>query len=266
MSTLSDEMMLCFREFAKTATVPILEAVNGGIDQVATGTLFKVADRCLLVTARHIFDDSDPSSFCIPANPDRDPDPQTWGAITLSKPDQEEIDIAVVELQEPRTIARLKQGWRILTLNDVALASTDGEFALCGYPSGAGVRIQQDLIGSTLLAFHTVRIPPPDSATQPVQPDLDLFFQYTRKAESAGIIVDTPHLRGTSGCSIWECREPQSGELWAAEKAFKIVGVQASMRSDYSYFRAKSWSYVLELVSKIDPVMEAAIDTFRASL
>ena len=253
MSEMTDHMLKAIREYVKLRTVPIIVPVAETIDQVGTGTFLRVGDRLFLITAKHVVDDYSADKLAVPSNPIRDPDPRTLGKIKVTSAKQDFVDVAVIELLEDDAIPRVSKGWGLITLDDVALASEDGEFALCGYPSRAGIRPKQHLIGSTLLAFNTYRLEsdPPD-ADRPVHKDLDLFFRYDVKAESDGGVIDTPHLGGCSGCSIWEWHEVPEHEVWSADKAFKVVAVQSRMAKDFSYFRAKSWTYVHQLLREHD--------------
>jgi hypothetical protein len=89
---------------------------------------------------------------------------------------------------------------------------------------------------------------------------LDLFFEYTGRASTIdGKTVTTPHLGGTSGASVWECRELTGGGIWTPERALKIVGVQSAFVRG-RYFRAKSWEAVLQLLRQADPALTAIVD------
>ncbi len=264
MPPVDPEIMTAMGEFAKLVTVPILYDDPQVLDQVGTGTLFTIARRYFLVTASHLFNKADPARFAIPSNPIRDPDPSTLGNYNLLKPDEDFIDIAVLELLEPITIEKVKNGWRVLTLSNIGEASQQGVFALCGYPSERARRVGSHLIGGSLISAYTERIQEiPEHASKPVHPELDLFFNYDSKATGLdGKELQSPHLGGTSGASVWEYREPDRSAFWTPERAFKIVGVQSSFRKG-DFFRAKKWSFVLEILRKADAALGEAIDTFE---
>lgn len=264
----SKEVTTSIEAFLRSVTVPVIEALgDDAIDQVGTGTLFRIAERLFFVTARHIFDDMRPEDLCIPRSPDGDRDPKTLGRITITKPKIESIDVAIVEIQSPETIARIESGWRILSLNSMKLASQQGNFALSGYPSGLGKRPNPALVKSTLFMLETHRLDQvPVGADQPVIADLDLFFAYDREGfRSDGAAMDAPHLRGASGASIWEFSQEEK-QLWAPDNAMRIVGVQSSMARSHDYFRAKSCIYLLESFAKIDTQLEGEVNRFRAGL
>lgn len=264
MSTIDPEIMTAIGEFTKQLTVPILYEDPAVLDQVGTGTLFTIAGRYFLVTAAHLFERTDPAQFAIPSNPIRDPDPSTLGRYELFKPKEDFVDIAVLELREPKTIDKIKNGWRILTLDNTSNASARGVFALCGYPSERAKRVGTHLIGGSLIAAYSERMQEiPEGAEKPIHPELDLFFFYDLEATGIdGKQLATPHLGGTSGASVWEYREPDRTTFWTPERAFKIVGVQSSFRKG-DFFRAKSWRFVLEILRKADAMLAEAIDAFE---
>lgn len=267
MSTVDPEIMTAIGEFAKQVTVPILYDDPAVLDQVGTGTLFTVADRYFLVTAAHLFDRTDPARFAVPSNPIRDPNPSTLGRYELYRPKEDFVDIAVLELLESATIDKVKTGWRILTLRNVWRASARGVFALCGYPSARARRVGTHLIGGSLMTAYSERMPNvPENAEQPVHPELDLFFYYDLEATGIdGKPLKTPHLGGTSGASVWEYREPAGNAIWTPERAFKIVGVQSSFRKG-DFFRAKSWTFVLEILRKADASLVKAIEAAKGEI
>jgi len=256
---LDTEIMDALAEYTKQITVPILYDDPTKRDQVGTGTMFDVCDRLFLVTAAHLFDKIDPTGFSIPSNPIRDPDPQTIGSFEVYRATDPSIDIAVLELHDPNTIARLRQGWHILTLDNASIASPAGVFALCGYPSERARR-KGNMIGGSLVTIYSERLPhTPPRALQPVDPRLDLFFNYEDTATGTdGVELITPHLGGTSGASVWEYRDAGT-TFWTPQRVFRIVGVQSSFRKG-EYFRANSWEYVWGIFRAIDVSISEHLD------
>ncbi len=256
---LPKEKLLAVEQFMLNRTLPVLsDGLN--IDQIGTGTLFDLDRRLFFVTAGHIFDDIDAQLLALPANPISSA-LQTIGKHTLYRPQDREIDFAVLELQEPSVVELLRNGWSALSLENVAPCEAEATFVICGYPSGL-VRRRGERIAGTLITAYTERFPQtPPKAKEPVESDLDLFFHYDHSAESiGGHQITTPHLRGASGLSIWQYIEPRSDRLWTPEHALKIVGVQASFLEG-KYARAKNWTYVLSAFRKIDPAF--VIPTIR---
>lgn len=246
--------------FALHVTVPIFLEVGDSGGLLATGTLFKVARRSFLITARHVFDNvSDLTRLAYPEDPIRG-DLFTFGALNLLKPNEEHLDVAVVELKSVETITRLETNWQFLSLQNVAAASTvtgDGAFFVSGYPASL-TSTESGWTKGKLVTAYTQRLPmPPAEAAPPVFPDLDLFFDYGLDATSVnGEAVKTPELPGVSGASIWELR-PASG-IWTPETATRVVGIQSAFVHS-KYIRAKSWWAVAKVLEQADQALAIAV-------
>lgn len=252
-------------QFALNVTVPLLYEVGDTAHLWASGTLFGVADSVFIITARHIFDKlPDLTRLVYPESPIGG-GLRTLGSYNILKPKQEFVDVAAIELKSPETIARIRANWQLLTLENVASpsgAQAAGTFFLAGYP-GSASSSDARWVRTPIITAFTKRMPyVPPEAEKPVDPRLDLFFEYGFDGTSlTGKIVKTPELPGTSGASVWEVRPVLNG-LWTVEKATRVVGVQSGYIHG-NYFRAKSWwavALVLELAN------EAVADAVRAKL
>jgi hypothetical protein len=254
--------------FVLSVTLPILLDHESGVKLLATGTLFKVGGQHFLVTARHVFDGiSKPENLAYPEAPRRG-GTHTFGKSVVVKPDDENIDVAVVLLDETETVDRLTKSWQFLSLKNIAAPAVnapDGHFFVAGYPASLTKSIDGWLSGSFVTAY-TQRMPEaPVEATQPVSAELDLFFDYGKKAVStSGIEIDTPELPGVSGASIWQPRE-FVGTIWTPEAALSVVGVQSSYIHS-KYIRAKSWWAVAKVLEKIDASLAFAVRSELSSL
>ncbi len=241
-------------KFALNVTVPILYETADAAVLHASGTLFEVAERQFVVTARHIFDDlPDLTRLAYPENPLKG-NAHTFGSFQLAKPTEEHFDVAVMELQDSDTVSKLKTGWHFLSLANVALPSAtapDGSFFLSGYPASLTKKTGEWLRGAFATAY-TQRIPEvPPEAQPPIVSELDLFFDYGHDAISiAGKDVRTPELPGCSGASVWEIKQTSPG-IWTPESVVRVVGVQSAYVHS-KYFRAKSWWAVAKILEKID--------------
>lgn len=248
-------------KFALNVTVPILLETTNGAGLLATGTLFEIAERQFIVTARHIFDDvRDLTTLAFPENPLKG-GLHTFGSFQLAKPTEEHFDVAVMELQEAETIAKLKSGWQFLSLSNVALPSAtspDGAFFLSGYP-GSLTKNSGGWLQGAFATAYTQRIPDtPSEALEPVIPQLDLFFDYGHEATSiTGKQIKTPELPGASGASVWE-HKPSSTAVWTPESVVRVVGVQSAYVHS-KYFRAKNWWAVAKVLEQIAPPVAEAV-------
>jgi hypothetical protein len=224
--------------------------------------LFEINERLFLISAAHIFDHVDPSHFAIP-NPSTTQS-HTLGPFNLYRPDDANIDIAIVELLGRDTIAHSRESWHVLTLANIHPASSDGIFVLSGYP-GERAKRRGEGIGGSLLTTYSQRLAEiPEDATPPIDPQIDLFFQYSSETVTrTGETIRAPDLRGTSGASVWECRELDNNAMWTPEQCLKVVGIQSSFLRG-RYFRAKSWAPILTVLQNIDTDLAATIRAYRA--
>jgi hypothetical protein len=242
-------------QFMRTRTIPLVWNADGYTSSVGTGTLFRIADRHFIITARHIFDKYAPEKIRYPARRDYATSLATIGLARVVKPDTEAFDVAVIELLEEAAKDRLSAGWEFLTLDNVAPASTDGVFALMGYPE---FTCRSELWTPPKgIVYSSDRIIDPPKEAKNVNPDVDLFFEYGRTAVADDKEIDAPELPGTSGCSVWEYVDLDGG-FWASEKVTKVVGVQSAWLRG-KYFRAVSWGVVASILSRMDPDLKDAV-------
>jgi hypothetical protein len=250
---ISPQEALAIERFAMSSTLPILLDREDKAVLHATGTLFAIAGRHLVITARHIFDDPvDPKKLAHPSAP-LGGTLHTFGEYDLTKPDADWPDIAVMSLRNPETIARLGASWRFLSLANIAMPSigaSNGAFFLAGYPA-ALTRPMGELVAGKFVTVYTQRLPSvPPEAKKPVDPDIDLFFDYAQHATSLdGKEVSTPELPGASGASVWEYRKGLSA-VWHPEDSLAVVGVQSAYIHS-KYFRATNWLAVAKVLEQL---------------
>jgi len=246
--------------FSLSVTLPILLEIGDSGGLLATGTLFKIAGRHFVITARHIFDGvPDLTKLAYPENPIRG-GLYTFGSFTVFKPDEEHIDVAAIELLSTETINRLEEGWQFLSLENVAAASSvtnDGTFFVSGYPCSL-TSTEQGWTKGKLATAYTQRLPsPPFEAKAPVIPGLDLFFDYSLEATSvAGKNIQTPELPGVSGASVWELVAVRG--VWTPEAATRVIGVQSAYVHS-KYIRVKTWWAVAKVLEKADAQLAEAV-------
>jgi hypothetical protein len=242
--------------FALNVTIPIIIEMGNEAKLHATGTLFEIAERHFIITARHIFDDlKDLTRLAFPENPTRG-GLHTFGSFELSKPKEDSPDVAIMEIKCNETISRLKHGWQFLSLANVALPSvisSDGSFFLSGYPSGLTRNNVDGWLQGKFATAYTQRISDtPVEARFSNVTKLDLFFDYGSEATSiTGGIIQTPELPGTSGASVWERKVIEPLSVWTPEASVRVVGVQSSYIHK-KYFRATDWRAVANVIAMID--------------
>lgn len=251
------------QQFVLSVTIPILYEIENSAALLASGTLFKIAERSFVITARHIFDQvSDFKLLAFPENPHKG-SLHTFGDIKVYKPEEEHIDVAVIELHDPATVARLNAGWQFLTLENVAAPSItpdDAGVFVSGYPVSLTSESNGWTHGQFVTAF-TQRLPDiPPQAEKPVIEDLDLFFDYGHHAQSLdGETVLTPELPGVSGASIWEFTQP-TFTIWSPDQNVRVVGIQSAYRHS-NYIRAKSWWAVAMVLEQVDDQLANEVRT-----
>lgn len=252
---------LAIEQFILNVTIPIFVETEGRAKLHATGTLFEIAGRQFIITARHIFEDlPDLTKMAFPENP-RKGKLYTLGSFRIAKPKQEHIDIAVMELQSEETIAKLKANWKFLRMENVELPSTasfDGVFFLSGYPTSL-TKIATDEVQSMIVTAYTQRISYDQIGEKyNANPELDLFFEYGHTATSiTGEEIETPELRGLSGASVWEYK-PNTSTIWAPESNTRVVGVQSHYLHS-KCFLAKNWWAVGKVLEMIDYQLAKAV-------
>lgn len=245
-------------------SVPVLLNRAAYLDTIGTGTFFGVAGRTFLVTAKHLFEDTDPGELAVPLRPIASKTVQRLGPASVYLPSIEGLDIAVVELLDAITVAEINTHWRVLGLSALAAPTETGTFVLSGYPS-ARAKPDGDNLAGSLLTFYTHRLPfIPEGVGGPVRPGIDLFFAYGSEGiDPSGKTMTAPHLGGTSGAAIWEYTDLPSGRLWTADTAMQMVGVQSAFLEG-SHCHATCAEVILDILSRVDPVLAGAVEAHRA--
>ncbi|WP_143016488.1 hypothetical protein [Paraburkholderia phenazinium] len=248
-------------QFTQSVTVPIIfDHAEKGSATYASGSLFEIGGRYFLITARHIFEplsDEYRRQLAYPGDR-RGGALYTFGNFDLCLPTEEHIDVAAMELKSPETIGQLKKGWQFLSLANVGrpeMANPGAEYLLAGYPSDdekhAWVR-EGNIKGRFLQAYSHMLPQAPAHAEKPVVKELDLFFDYAKTASEkrSGNQVQTPDLRGTSGCSVWQFVESDN-KVWTAESNMRVIGIQSGFLHT-EFFRAKNWWAVAKVLEQVD--------------
>jgi hypothetical protein len=247
-------------DFFIHVTLPILIEENGQFGIAATGTLFKIAGRHFIITAAHTYDAFHPDRWHFPSHP-RKGKIHTLGMAEYIQPSSntDALDIAALELKDPRSIAVLEENWRFLTLDNVWLPDYSADAVIvAGYPS---VRARFDETDSNLHARIFIlrqkfRTEVPESALwHGLTEGVDFFIDYQDAVnEYTGEVVSEVSIVGMSGCSVWAYRKRGwiNREFWSAEVPLKVIGIQ-SAQGEGGYLRAKSWGAIIRLLQLLDP-------------
>jgi len=142
-----------------------------------------------------------------------------------------------------------RRGWQIVEKDRCRPPNQDALFAISGYPSCLLNR-SGELLGGTLVISYVERMAEiPHGATEPVNPDIDLFFEYKDEGTDIfGLRRPTPRLGGISGGAIWELDIPGKESLWTPKTALHFVGVQTDA-FHFRYARGKQWNLISETLT-----------------
>lgn len=245
-------------------TLPIFSEPLGSFVLLGTGTLFEHEDRYFIVTADHIFrtDENDPNSSLIDmATVGVPTDPRVAGAgaatiVTLGNHHVYRIappvliDVIVVELLEPKTIATLKAGWSFLPFSQAEdVATTDDRFVITGFMY-EGLRFDQstNVVSQSMLNVETDYLLYTPQVKDPV-PQFDLFFYLQVDMTNVdGTRRTVTTVKGLSGGPIWAVRDIANSDWWTPSKAMKIVAVQSSeFQGQEKWSRGFRWSAVQQI-------------------
>ena len=252
------------QQFAGSVTVPIMHPIQQRLVPVGTGTFVGVNERLFIVAASHLFKDRNLERFFVPSKRVNGKAVKLIG--TIVRPSRaQNVDIAIVEILDEKLRETIRAGWNRIELQNTAVAADNGLFVLCGYPQEYQSERDGDFEYGVLTAFTTRLDYIPANATEPVDGDLDLFFEYTEGAlEHDGTVVVTPRLHGASGASVWQYIEDPGDGLWMPERALRVVAVQSSAfpeKPPHQWFRAKSWEAVRDALRYKDEELRAALNS-----
>jgi hypothetical protein len=252
-AVIGEHQQQALETFGFRAAVPLFRAIGEDADHLATGTFVAVGEKLILLTARHILDQSAPEDIAIPETPEGSV-LRTLGNLLIHKPidvPETEIDIVGIEIQDQETIDIIEAGWRVVHMAIGAEADANGEVVLIGYPSATLDKKDMRITGRPTGIVTALIGGIPANATPPTNATLDLFLRLPRKAiATAGAVVDIPPIHGMSGCAIWQLLDTGNGELWYPDCALRLVGIQSSARPG-SYIRGKRWAYIHHLLENV---------------
>ncbi|RWO37516.1 MAG: serine protease [Mesorhizobium sp.] len=248
------------QKFILRSTVPILvEGEEGKPFPVGTGTLLRINNRYFIITAQHLFEDAAQlEHIAIPDALDSDSYTRVLNLVH-SKTNNDDIDVAVVEITSSESIEGIKANWNFLTLDNVDVSASTNSVWVVGYPVSR-VSIKGKRLVAEPLTLLTERMGEvPAEALPPVHEGLDIFYTYARSAHLLwkGEAV-TPELYGVSGAAIWDVSRQLPTGLWLPERFAKMVAIQSAFMHS-GYLRAKSWWAVARSLAKIDTELGEAV-------
>jgi hypothetical protein len=275
-AALADYERSALHNFFIQVTFPILAPHGDQFCVIGTGTLFKIAGRYFLISAAHILDGYPPEKWCYPEGPHKGAI-RTIGAAEFNRVKDDVIDICVVEIKDPETIAIVEKNWRVITLDNVWLPDLSADSVyLSGFPSVRAVYKDANLHGRIFLLRRSFRAEKPDMAkhsAEATRKGVDFFVDFTKPTinELTDEDVSDVAINGMSGCSVWAYRKRgwHSHKVWLPESVLCVVGVQSAyVRNDF--LRCKSWGAVMTALFSLDKEIRgelaATVDKIRIAL
>lgn len=197
-----------------------------------SGVVLRRSGQQFLVTATHVakyFADHG-EDIGLPLAPNTK-DVEVWtigqGQLALSREDNE--DVAVFRLDDPRVVARLADGgWQFID-EDVSSMERRGVCIVFGWPD-ANSRFDGKVVSGKPIALKLARVSGPRE-----QKATDIFVEWPAE--------EVPALLGISGSPIWA--------VSADGSRLQPLGVQHSVLHG-EYIRGTSWVVVDELVRRLE--------------
>ncbi len=228
-------------EFLRSCTVPLVREENDQLVLMGTGTFFRSEERLWIGTASHVVDtEEDLRQLSVPL---KTADQYlSLGNCTLYRPDNLNLDVAIVLIQDKEFEQHVSENWRVL--NEKNLTRFDphnSRYIVAGYPKETLARKNLNWREAFTQIYTS---PYPGGATDADHSILRLSYA-ERAPSSLGSVTDTPHLGGLSGSSVWAI-EANPPFPWAAEKILKVVAIQVSFKHS-EYIGAEWWTLVREV-------------------
>jgi hypothetical protein len=257
--------------FAQTV-VPIYGQDEDGPSLYGTGTLFRIADTHLLVTAWHVAAEGRPTGrrqLFISDGISNTPLVPLKGHVDYSA--DERVDIAICRLD--MDTVRCLPNRRFFSLSDVNASDVPlrpGLFHVCGCPwLWQRKDVAKRKLSPKRIAYGTIQYSGPTDALGDYDPKCHLLLTLFdngsyRSCDGSPVLLPEEHgrvsIRGLSGGSIWQTF--QNGEdvrAWDPRRA-KIVAIQTLVYlGKTAKIRGTRWNIVRRLLVKGFPDLEGAL-------
>lgn len=228
-------------EFLRSCTVPLVREEDDKLALLGTGTFFHLEGQLWLVTAAHVIRHADDlKEIGVPMRlSDRF---ITLGNCCLYRPNNLDLDVAIILIQDADFGRYASANWRVLDDSNITrFDPSASRYIVAGYPRET--LAHKDM--NWPQAFTQIYAGPYSGGVADA-PHSVLRLAYSRSAlDWSGAVTATPDLHGVSGASVWVAVNGV-GDLWAAEKALKIVAVQVSFKHS-EYISAEWWTLVREV-------------------
>ena len=195
----SEHEAAAIEEFLRSCTVPLLREESEKLALMGTGTFLSLEGRLWLVTASHVVQtEQDLLELSVPLKTKGQY--LSLGNCTLYRPDNLNLDVAIILVQDKDFEQLVYENWRVLNeQNLVRFNPANPKSIVAGYP--------RETLAHKNLNWHELFTQIYTSAYPGGAADADhsiLRLTYARTAPSSfGSVTATPHLGGLSGSSVW---------------------------------------------------------------
>jgi hypothetical protein len=265
-------------------TVPIVIAHDGVLRHFGTGTLFRTADHCFLVTAGHVIKQAceNRKTLGIGGSHDGHFVALRGDALVTSEgqygTSADPLDIGLYRLSQGE-VTRLSQK-RFLIFNDIEFdpQSATAVYTIFGFPAvwSSPSRSVEEKVTYKALQYTTYRYDRETSRLDEYQERLHLlldgqFDEATNEDASpaefndhAGRPVAFPRgLSGISGCSVWCIGDLNTPlDQWGAVRT-RLVGVQTGVYHAQRAIKATRWIAVSTLIYQAFPDLRPSMAMWR---
>lgn len=253
--------------FAAGSSVPIYVASRQQQYPIGTGTLLRVREHRFLVTAAHVAAQGSASKQLALPTARSGSQVITLGNNEVLRGARSEHDVAIIALQDEKTIEIIQRSWTFLEPRSIAAPRWRALHLVYGYQEPRLVRQSGLTPPGQAIAFATTPLrKTPAVPSQADDPDdqNDLFFELrSQSLQLEGPTpVNTPDFRGVSGASVWEFVPTDDNKCWSPERQLRIVAIQAGQLAG-KYIRAKRWHLLWSAFRQYDP---SVASTLRAAI
>jgi hypothetical protein len=258
------------------STVVIVIAQENEFRVFGSGTLLKIADEYLLITASHVIEQAGAKNLYIVVadRKTREDLIPLEGEAVLGN---ERIDVAVLQLK-PSVVAGLQEG-DFLRLDHFCTDENLSEamFAIVGFP-GIMSEHKEGILSFTKF-FHVAPafagdISPLGDYDAKTHFLIDADLAETRLMDGSpmefkakgGQPANFPgHLGGISGGSVWKIADSPKHSTGRQPGSGKLIGVETGVYSRSKCIKATRWSVVVQMLKKALPDLRAPIDLWRGN-
>jgi hypothetical protein len=260
-------------ELVSASSVAILIRRGPQLGMLGSGTLFRIAEECFVITAAHVMKSGEGKNLCLAPNLCGPGDIVPFEGDAMCD-ERDTFDVAAVHLK-PHVAEKIDPR-RFLRLGNVSFVEdfTDGLFIVFGYPEMMFSHEKGNL--KIVLFHHGGPVYCGDtSGLENYDPHVNLLvdadINETRGVDgkpiefrySQGLSAQFPtELKGISGGSVWQIMwNPR--DIRDNAKNARIVAVETATYQKSRCIKATRWKVVVQMLRLAMPKLQPAIDMWR---